>query len=40
MISILIPVYNGVEFIEDSVSSVLNQTYDKWELLIQKFFKK
>ena len=34
MISILIPIYNGVEFIEESVSSVLNQTYDQWELLI------
>jgi glycosyltransferase involved in cell wall biosynthesis len=34
MISILIPVYNGIEFIEESVSSVLNQTYNKWELLI------
>ena len=34
MISILIPIYNGVEFIEESVSSVLNQTYDNWELLI------
>ena len=34
MISILIPIYNGIEFIEESVSSVLNQTYDKWELLI------
>ena len=34
MISILIPIYNGIEFIEESVSSVLNQTYDQWELLI------
>jgi glycosyltransferase involved in cell wall biosynthesis len=34
MISILIPIYNGIEFIEDSVSSVLNQTYGNWELLI------
>jgi teichuronic acid biosynthesis glycosyltransferase TuaG len=34
MISVLIPLYNGIEFIEESVSSVLNQTYDKWELLI------
>jgi glycosyltransferase involved in cell wall biosynthesis len=34
MISILIPIYNGVEFINDSVSSVLNQTVDNWELLI------
>ena len=34
MISILIPVYNGIEFIDESVASVLSQTYDKWELLI------
>jgi len=34
MISILIPVYNGVEFISDSVGSVLNQTYTDWELII------
>lgn len=34
MISILMPIYNGIEFIEESVSSILNQKYDKWELLI------
>jgi len=34
MISILIPVYNGIEFIDDSVGSVLNQTYTGWELII------
>jgi glycosyltransferase involved in cell wall biosynthesis len=34
MISILIPIYNGIEFIQDSVNSVLSQTYDDWELLI------
>jgi teichuronic acid biosynthesis glycosyltransferase TuaG len=34
MISILIPIYNGIEFINDSVSSVLIQTYGDWELLI------
>lgn len=34
MISILIPIYNGIEFINDSVSSILNQTYTDWELLI------
>jgi glycosyltransferase involved in cell wall biosynthesis len=34
MISILMPIYNGIEFIEESVSSVLNQTYEQWELLI------
>jgi teichuronic acid biosynthesis glycosyltransferase TuaG len=34
MISILIPIYNGIEFINDSIQSVVMQTYDKWELLI------
>jgi teichuronic acid biosynthesis glycosyltransferase TuaG len=34
MISILIPIYNGIEFIDESVSSVLMQTFTKWELLI------
>ena len=34
MISILIPIYNGIEFIDESVSSVLRQTYGNWELLI------
>jgi glycosyltransferase involved in cell wall biosynthesis len=34
MISILIPIYNGIEFIDDSVKSVLCQTYKNWELLI------
>ena len=34
MISILTPIYNGIEFIEESVSSILNQTYDQWELII------
>jgi len=34
MISILMPIYNGIEFIDESVSSILNQTYDKWELII------
>ena len=34
MVSILMPIYNGIEFIEESVSSVLKQTVDHWELLI------
>lgn len=34
MISILLPIFNGIHFIHESVPSVLNQTYDKWELLI------
>ncbi len=28
------PIYNGIEFINESVRSILEQTYDKWELLI------
>ncbi len=34
LISILMPIYNGIEFINDSISSIINQTFDKWELLI------
>jgi len=34
MISILMPIYNGIEFIDESVSSILNQTYVQWELFI------
>jgi teichuronic acid biosynthesis glycosyltransferase TuaG len=34
MISVLIPIYNGIEFIDESVSSVLNQTFTDWEILI------
>lgn len=34
MISILMPIYNGIEFINESVSSIINQTFDHWELII------
>ena len=34
MISILIPIYNGIEFIDESVTSVLNQVYTEWEIII------
>lgn len=34
MISILIPIYNGIEFINESVQSIINQTYTDWELII------
>ena len=34
MISILMPIYNGIEFIEESVSSVLKQSFTEWELII------
>jgi glycosyltransferase involved in cell wall biosynthesis len=28
------PIYNGIEFINDSVTSILLQTFNKWELII------
>lgn len=34
MISILMPIYNGIEFIDESVGSIINQTYKTWELII------
>ena len=34
MISILMPIYNGINFIDESVGSILSQTYTDWELLI------
>jgi teichuronic acid biosynthesis glycosyltransferase TuaG len=34
MVSILMPIYNGIEFIDESVSSILNQSYQDWELII------
>jgi glycosyltransferase involved in cell wall biosynthesis len=34
MVSILIPVKNGVEFLKESVQSVLEQTYQDWEIII------
>lgn len=34
MISVLIPLYNGVEFLDESISSVLNQTYNLLEIII------
>ena len=34
MISILMPIYNGIEFIEESITSIINQTYKEWELII------
>ena len=33
-ISILIPLFNGIEFLETSINSIKNQTYSKWEVII------
>lgn len=34
MISVLIPVYNGIEYLTESLGSVIDQTYTKWEVII------
>ena len=34
MITILMPIYNGIEFINDSLSSIIDQTFEEWELII------
>lgn len=34
LVSIVLPVYNGEKYLEESIESVLNQTYWNWELLI------
>lgn len=34
MISIFIPIYNGVEFFDESFGSVITQTFTEWELII------
>jgi len=33
-LSILMPIYNGSEFLPQSVSSVIQQTFQEWELII------
>lgn len=34
MISVIIPVYNGKDFIERAIQSVIMQTYTDWELIV------
>lgn len=34
MITILMPIYNGIEYLEESLPTILNQTYQDWELVI------
>ena len=33
-ISIVLPVYNGERYLEESIESILQQTYSEWELLL------
>jgi glycosyltransferase involved in cell wall biosynthesis len=34
LVTIVTPVYNGEKFIEQTIVSVINQTYQDWELII------
>jgi len=34
LVSVITPSYNSASFIEDSINSVIQQTYDNWELII------
>ena len=34
LVSIITPVYNGQDFLDRSIKSVLAQTYENWELLL------
>ena len=34
LISIITPVYNAEEYIEQTIQTILNQTYQNWELLL------
>ena len=34
LVSIITPCYNSSEFIEETIQSVLNQTYENWDWLI------
>ena len=34
LVSIVVPVYNAAKYIEATVMSVVNQSYEKWELLL------
>ena len=34
LVSVIVPVYNGEKYIEDTINSVLSQTYTDWELIV------
>ena len=34
LVSIITPMYNSEAYIEETIKSVIDQSYDKWEMLI------
>jgi hypothetical protein len=36
-ISILIPINSNIEYLEESLNSIINQTYKKWEIIIGSY---
>ena len=34
IVSVIMPVYNAREFVSETIRSILDQTYSRWELLI------
>ena len=36
LISVIMPVYNSQDFLEESIKSILNQTYKKFEFIVYK----
>ena len=34
LVSIITPVYNAEQFIKQTIQSVIQQTYEKWEMII------